>query len=250
VLDYARYWEVPMPFRATAAWMKAHPPAGLEASGSESGTTHGVLDNLGYSYSEPDTDAWVEAQYEVAVVPDGAAASYLRIDGTDNWLDPVPRRDEADGNRLHVRVGDGCPASDSGYGGVNNSGSGLAAELLPPGPPSAGLICVYDGANGKPFGLVATKPLDGEEAAALAAAVSKISLSHLDDAVTNCPLADGAAALVAFSYSGRADVDLWYARNGCQSLANGHIVATPDQGFIDDVNSLSPAAGSPIPGTG
>lgn len=60
---------------------------------------------------------------------------------------------------------------------------------------------------------------------------------------------DGAAAIVVFSYPGRADVDLWYARNGCQSLANGHISAAPDDAFYRAVQSAVPALGSPLPQT-
>jgi len=248
-IDHTRYWRVPMPFAAAAAWIKAHPPEGLTAGGSESGSTHGVLDDVGYSYVEPDTDAWVEAQYEVAVVPDGTAASYLRTDGTDNWLDPVPQRVGGTGKRLSITVARGCPASDSGYGGVTNAGRELDSALLPSGQPTDGLICVYDGMNGKPFSLIASKPLDGAAAGQLAMTVSRISLSHLDDVTVNCPMDDGAAAVLVFSYPGRTDVDLWYARNGCQSLGNGEIYGSPGDALYSAVQSAVPALGSPPPHT-
>ena len=52
--------------------------------------------------------------------------------------------------------------------------------------------------------------------------------------------------MLAFSYPGRADVDLAYAYTGCPRLANGHVVATPS----DALRSLadpraSASSGSP-----
>lgn len=248
-IDHARYWRVSMSFTAVAAWLKAHPPTGLTSGGSESGSTHGVTDSVGYSYSGPDSDAWVEAQYEIGVVSDGPAASEIRADGVADWLDPVPQRDSASGNRLRVTIAGGCPTSDSGYHGVDNAGSDLDSALLPDAQPTAGLICLYDGLNGNQFGLVATKSLDGAAAAKLATEVSKIPLSHLDDVVMHCPMDDGAAAVLVFSYPGRADVDLWYGRNGCTFVANGHISTATNDAFYGAVQSMLPALGSPFPQT-
>jgi hypothetical protein len=75
--------------------------------------------------------------------------------------------------------------------------------------------------------------------------VSSSPLSHLDNEVVHCPMDDASAAVLVFSYAGRADVDVWYARNGCQYVSNGYIAASTG----DILNELAnPAAsGSPFP---
>ena len=43
--------------------------------------------------------------------------------------------------------------------------------------------------------------------------------------MVSCPMDDGGVVVVALRYPGRADVDLWWAATGCESVANGHIRA-------------------------
>jgi hypothetical protein len=50
-------------------------------------------------------------------------------------------------------------------------------------------------------------------------------LSHALDGVTHCPMDDGAAEVIALSYRGRPDVDLWVPLNGCGGISNGYIMA-------------------------
>jgi hypothetical protein len=123
---------------------------------------------------------------------------------------------------------------------VQNAAPGLGSALLPPASPTAGLLCEYEGMNGNPFSLLSQRSLDAATAAHLAATTRAISLSHLDDTVTSCPMADGSADLLMFSYSGSPDVGLWYLRNGCQSIANGEVLASPDEAFRDLMGSLLP----------
>jgi hypothetical protein len=208
----------------------AHPPAGLSDGGSANGSSPLFS---GVSYIAPDTDAWTGAQLEVMVAADGVDASDIRADGVVLWLDPVPRRDTAAGNRLAVTASGDCPQSDRGYSGVRNTGAGLAKALLPAGEPTGGLVCVYDGMNGTRFGLIAQHELDASAATRLASAAVRVPLSHVDNEVVNCPMDDGAAAVLVFSYRNGSDAALWYRRNGCQGLSNGEITAAPDQQFID-----------------
>ena len=58
----------------------------------------------------------------------------------------------------------------------------------------------------------------------VAAPLARLPLSHVDGGVTSCPADDGSAEVVALSYSGRADVDLWISLTGCGGISNGHIV--------------------------
>jgi hypothetical protein len=168
--------------------------------------------------------------------------SSWRVDAIDTWLDPVPLRDDAGGPRLRVTVAGGCPKTDEGEAGVSNDGADLDASLLPAGAPSAGLICYYSGMNGKAFALTRSVPLSAANAARLAVAANASQLSHLDDEHVNCPSDDGSQAVLAFSYSGRTDVDLDYALTGCSWVANGHIVATPSDALSALVDPRATAA--------
>lgn len=46
---------------------------------------------------------------------------------------------------------------------------------------------------------------------------------HTDGGSYGCPAAFGTAVVVALSYPGRPDVDLWSETSGCRSVSNGHI---------------------------
>jgi hypothetical protein len=50
-------------------------------------------------------------------------------------------------------------------------------------------------------------------------------LSHALGGVMSCPFDDGSAELIALSYPGGPDVDLWVLLNGCGGVSNGYIVA-------------------------
>jgi len=236
LIDHARYWRVAMSLKDAIAWVQAHPPSGLTSNGSGSESDHDVLVEQGFSYVGADGGG----QLEIGVAADGESSSYIRADGVTEWLDPRPVRDDADGKRLVATVAAGCPSSDRGFAGVENVGSDLDAALLPSGSPTVGLLCEYEGMNGKPFSLLTQKLLDAAAASRLAATARAISLSHTDGDVHSCPMADGSADLLVFSYSGRSDVGLFYLRNGCQTISNGRILASPDDAFVELMGSLLP----------
>lgn len=247
LIDHATFYRVQMPFDAAVAWVKAHPPSGLDgAGGSMSGTDAGGVSVAGFSFSEPATDAWRGGQFEIEVASDGADASDIRVDGVTEWLDPTPWRDTSSGNRLTVTVAAGCPQSDKGYGGVANQGAEFDNALLPPGKPTDGLICVYDGMNGKAFNLVGQHRLGADDAAKLASVVRAMPLAHLDDVVTSCPMDDEAAAVIVLSFPNRPDAALWSKSNGCRAVTNGHIEGQPDDAFDAIMTPLTKAS-QPLP---
>jgi hypothetical protein len=241
LIDHARYWQVPMSFADALAWVKGHPPNTLASGGSMSGTGPDGLSG-GYSYQVPDSPGWTQAQLEVGVASAAGGVSDIRADGVAEWFDPVPFQDIAPGPRMRVTVAGGCPATDADDVGVRNTAPDLATMLLPAAAPTSGLMCEYAGLNGKRFGLIKSTAIDVNAAAQLASGVSSSSLSHLDNVEVNCPMDDASITVLVFAYAGRADVDVWYARTGCQSVSNGYITGSPG----DILNELAnPAASGP-----
>jgi hypothetical protein len=222
--DRTRSWRLPMSFTAARAWITAHRPRGLSA-GSQAASFPAVHGLAGYGYQGPAGPAWGSAELDVGVAaaPDGQ--SVMRADGLVIWLDPGPARDSFAGPRLRVLVAGQCPASDRGVVGVTNPGAGLGQSLLPAGRPRAGLECYYLGLNGRPFGLRGQVRLDAAQAGRVAAAMGRIPLSHQVGGVVSCPMDDESAELIALSYAGRPDVDLWVDTSGCGGVSNGHISA-------------------------
>jgi hypothetical protein len=158
----------------------------------------------------------------------------IRADGVVVWLDPKPMRDVADGRRVHVTVSGGCPTDDRGVVGVRNDDPVLGHRMLPDANPARGLVCRYEGLNGKPFALLKSRRLDATHAALLADEVGRLPLSHTDGGETSCPMDDASMAILVFSYAGSDDIDLWVAINGCSFVANGSIVAAagPLRGIV------------------
>jgi hypothetical protein len=221
LVDQVRFWRVSMAFSATVAWIRAHPPAGL----SQEWQSMGSSEPSGIGYGDRETAAWQQAQLQIAVASLSDGGSAIRVDGMVAWIDPRPLTDDATGTRLRVTIEGGCPATDRGYVGVTNPSTGyLVKSMFPSAAASAGLLCRYAGLNGKPrFALTAHQPLTRDAARQLAALVGRIPLGHLDDEARSCPMDDGSVTVLVLSYPGRANIDLWYARTGCQSLSNGQI---------------------------
>ena len=240
LVDKAKFWHVTSPFAKASAWVTAHPPAGLASDGTSSGDTAEGGQSAGVSYAAADSVHWTSARLEIDVASAGDGGSDIRADGIAAWWDPVPLRDTAQGQRLRVDVASGCPKSDRGFFGVRNERPGLTDALVPPGVPTQGLACVYAGINGTTFALLRSTPLTGSAAASLASVLAGNSLRHLDNVVTHCPMGDGSATVIALTYAGGPDVDIWYARNGCQYLANGAVTAAPDAKFLSQVSTFAP----------
>ncbi|MEY2443352.1 MAG: hypothetical protein QOJ46_2778 [bacterium] len=249
LIDKARYWHVGMAFTEALAWVKAHPPAGLTESGTADGSGANGLSG-GVSYSAAASPAWTNAALEIGVAEGSNGTSDLRADGLTEWLDAVPMVDDVPGDRLRVEVAAGCPTSDSGDVGVIGEAAGLGATLLPEGAPAAGLVCVFSGLNGTARTLMRSVPLGASAAAALASAVTSSALAHLDDVVTSCPMDDGSVTVFAFSYAKGPDVDIWYARTGCQRVANGRIAAPPSESLREQAAAFVPRGVAVTPGQG
>jgi hypothetical protein len=223
-VDRAAYWRVPMRFAAVLGWLRAHPPVGLSHNGRSSGGLGGRF--AGDSYAAQDVRGVTGQQLQLEVATVDATTTVMRADALAIWLDPVPARDVADGRRLRVTVAGGCPASDLGIVGVRSFGADLARQLLPPERPLRALACSYSGLNEHPrLHLIVERRLDARTAWRVATAIRQVDLTHEDVGWTSCPADDATATVLAFSYQGRPDVDIWYSPGGCTDIANGIIRA-------------------------
>jgi hypothetical protein len=224
--DRVLAWRVGMPLTAVQAWLSAHPPQGLHSDGSISGGNASTGQTMsGTSYRGPASPAWQSADLEISAAPAGADASMIRVDAVIVWLEPRPVPSGAGAHPVRVTVAGGCPAADRGITGVANPGAGLTRQLLPPGQPTAGLRCRYDGLNGHPWHLVAARRLTAPAAGQVAGSMARLSLSHTGGGAVNCPMDDGSAEVLALAYPGHPDVDLWVKLNGCGGVSNGYITA-------------------------
>lgn len=224
LVDRSRFWRVRTGFAAVLAWLRAHQPAGLKPDTLISeGLGPGGTRYSGDSYASPEpAAAWSAADLWIAVASSGSG-SLIRADAMVTWLDPVPARDDAAGRRLHVASTGPCPPGDAGVVGVSNPKEHLTDRLLPAGNPSGALVCRYYGLNGPAFKLRHQSRLDAAAAQKLAAAVAALPLAHPDGGAVSCPNDDGSSALVALSYPGGGDVDLWVLLGGCGGVGNGVI---------------------------
>ena len=216
-IDTARFWVVSMPYNQVLNWLQAHPPSGLSLSISEPGS--------GFAYSAPPSAAWGSADLAIVVAPEGADLSMIRADAVIDWLASSPLPDSASGLRMRLTVAGGCPASDAHMVGVTNAGADLEGQMLPSGKPTGALLCTYNGMNGTAYTLETQQALDAAAARNLADSVAQIPVGRAIGVVgCSCPAGFGSAIVVALSYAGRSDVDLWVADSGCSSIANGDIV--------------------------
>ena len=222
LVDRVVAWRARLPFAAVQTWLSAHPPYGLHSDGTAGG---GNTTMAGTSYRGPTSRAWQSAELEISAAPAGPDASVIRVDAVIVWLDPRPVPSGPGAHPVRVTVTGDCPAGDQGVTGVANPGAGLTGRLLPPGQPTAGLRCRYDGLNGHPWHLVAARRLTALAAGQAARSMARIPLSHPDGHVVNCPMDDGSAEVLALAYPGRPDVDLWIKLNGCGGVSNGYISA-------------------------
>lgn len=227
LVDRVRAWRVRLPFAAVRAWLSAHPPRGLPSDGSASGgNAHtGQTTMTGASYAGPASRAWQSADLEISAAPAGPGASAIRVDAVIIWLDPRPVPSSPGTHPVRVTVAGGCPPTDQGVTGVANPGARLTRRLLPPGQPTAGLRCRYDGLNGHPWHLVAATRLTAQAARQAARSIARLPLSHVDGGEMSCPMDDGSAEVLALAYPGHPDIDLWIKLNGCADVSNGYILA-------------------------
>jgi hypothetical protein len=240
LIDKARLWRVPLPFGQARGWLSAHAPKGLAQNGSMSAAGPSGTTMVGLSFAGPRATAWQSASLNVGVAR-AAGGSVIRADGVVVWLDPRPLTVPPGGVRMRLTVAGGCPATDRKVTGVRNSAAAGSAtissavssggeaslwhRLVPAGAPTGGLVCRYNGMNGRAWHLRSSRRLTAGQARHLARVVAGTPLSHVDGGASSCPADDGSARFTALAYPGRPDVDLMVSPGGCGGISNGFIVA-------------------------
>lgn len=217
----SREWRVPMPLAAATAWVTAHPPAGMtvKAAGRQSGSG---TDARTYTYTAPAGPAWGEADLTVQLTGSSQGTTTEKASAAVVYLNTRPLPDRTAGLRTRLAVTGSCPARTAAVG-VTNTGADLRTRLLPAGAATAGLECRYAAA---PSGrLLADTALTGAQARAVAGRLTALPLSRAQHSIIACPRGDGWDEVIALSYPGRADADVWVSSDGCGDAANGFIVA-------------------------
>lgn len=247
-ITLARYWRVPMSFKAADDYVRQHPPAGLAQEGSSSESRQGMIRH-GYAWDGQVLPSSRGGQLSIAVAGSVAAAaggdvSYLRVIAGSPWLDPHPFKDSMKGPRLRLESGHGCPASEGpGIVGVRNDGADdLNGALAPNGAPTSGRVCVYAGRNGQASALLRERALPRAEAARVATAARSVEIAH-SNGPWSCVESTGTAAVVVLTYPGRPAVNLWILTGGCPTASNGHLVAVPSSSMTALVDLLNQVAG-------
>jgi len=233
LLDSSQLWTVPMSMDETMKWVEDHAPAQVRSvGGSKSGNFRtGEVTSRGVSWGATSTVAYDTAQVEVGVAPDGPGRSILRADGMAVWISTAPVPDTRTGPRIRVTLKSGCPESIARYADVENQDAALEQGLVPPGDPTAGLICLYgtttpsNDFNGN--ALQRSVILSSNAASELAQAVGAIRLGFAGGKVHSCPvdLVGGPMEIIVLGYAAEPDVNLWYGATGCPGLDNGFVEA-------------------------
>ena len=145
---------------------------------------------------------------------------------------------------VRVLAKTGCPMTIAGYHDVTNLKNPHGSTLLPSPEPTSVMSCVYDSAargsrlEGSHIRAVA-------QAGALASAINRIHLGD-DVGAHSCPPSIGLVTIFAFTYRGEPDVDLWWHRDGCQTLDNGFRIGSETgnpsfyDGFMGEIQRLRP----------
>jgi hypothetical protein len=219
---------------SVAAFARAHAPAGFTTNGGGSESAHGAkpLVVVQPRTALPANVYSAELHWAITDATDGG--SVFRIDAVVGWFPPVapatPRPPA-----VRVTVASGCPATITGYRDVNNPVGARGPLLLPSGTPTGAVICTYAAALVGDGALTQSRALDAADATSLADALNRVAIVP-DIGAHGCTNDTGSVSILAFSYAGRPDADVWWHASGCQSLDNGYVVtaAIANPSFYND----------------
>lgn len=129
--------------------------------------------------------------------------------------------------QVRVTVAGGCPGSLGNARDVRNSIAAPADALVPqPATVQRGLVCQYGQSQAGPGSYPALRrstALDTPHARRLAHALAQV-VRTTPTGTYSCPMElAGTDTIITLQYGAGADVDLWYASTGCQSIDNGHV---------------------------
>jgi hypothetical protein len=239
-----RWWTVPLPVVSAYNWIRAHPPTGMRISSEEvSVTTSGPVKSL--IYADPETDAYEVPWLMLSVARLSNGTSAVRADGSAVWLTSTPRRVGDRGPSVRVTIDAGCPSTLGNYEDVANpDDQDLSTSLLPQATPTAAMKCLYkesaSGGSRYVWTLNQQLNLSRADARALARTINGLRLGFDGGGPMSCPaILTGTrkADVFVFSYSGRADVDLWHNYVCPVSVDNGIITTSLFSPGLDHLKS-------------
>jgi hypothetical protein len=236
--DGTRYWRIHEPYNPAIAWINAHAPAGSKPGGFTMTQGSKVISTVGgFTYFPPSSPAWQNVQLSVEATALSSNETAVRADAQVQWLDPTPYSDSPRGRRLHVVATGSCAPSVNGYTDVTNTGAGLRAALLPPGPVTSVLVCRY----GEPspethpdLRLTLSRRLDSRALHYLVARTRTIVVAHPTVvAPAGCAgMALSMVVVVAFGYASGRSVDLWLEPLHCTAVEDNGVISAPLDGTV------------------
>lgn len=125
---------------------------------------------------------------------------------------------------LTVNAAQPCPVSAGKARDVSNTAASSSRLLSASAAATRGLICVYSGSlNPAPVHQII---LNSTNASRLAAALRGVALKAPPNGLVNCPADTGGFTVIAFTFRGASDEDVWWDDSGCQTLDNGRVGTT------------------------
>lgn len=219
LVDAHHLWILREAPKSVASFAGTHVPVGFNADGNGSETDQGVKALLVDQALAALPANTFSAELHWAVTGTGHGGSVLRVDAVVGWYPRSPPGKPRTPT-LRVAVASGCPSSLARSKDVDNPVGERGPLLLPSVAPTAALVCAY----GTGTSLTGQHLLGTSQAEPLATVINRLDLKP-DIGIHSCPEDVGAVDILAFSFRGRADVDLWWHASACQSLDNGYVGA-------------------------
>lgn len=223
-------WALPMTYAEATTWLRSYTPDRAKPLGKGLHVpSPGRAESASNRTYDPDSrPPRLLADFLTLSLHRGPEnTGVLRADGIAAPYVDLPQRDDASEDPVRVLADGPCPATVVPYPAIVNPGPpDLDRALVPPDEtPDGGLICYYGG-----DGLWGQRTLDRAAAGRIARAAQRVDLTWNGHTGPRSGLSTSlGVAMLALSYPGRPDVDVWAAYPGTPLVRNGHVKNDPDR---------------------